>query len=58
MREALDEDQELNYESALELYTQAIELCIEAVSDLTFISLNKIYNCFHFNRNIRQKTSY
>jgi hypothetical protein len=34
MKEALDEDQDLNYESALELYTQAIELCIEAVSDL------------------------
>ena len=34
LREALDEDEDLNHKSALELYCQAIDLCIEAVSDL------------------------
>ncbi|CAG2119580.1 unnamed protein product [Medioppia subpectinata] len=33
MREALDEDREDNREEALELYTQAITLCIEAVNN-------------------------
>jgi calpain-7 len=32
MREALDEDQDINYESAVQLYTEAIDLCLKAVS--------------------------
>lgn len=45
MREGLDEDQDSNYETAIELYTQAIELCLKAVS---FV-FNVFYNCFHYS---------
>jgi calpain-7 len=47
MREALDEDQDINYESAVQLYTEAIDLCLKAVS----FALNTLSIYFQMTKN-------
>jgi calpain-7 len=48
MREALDEDQDMNYENAIELYTEAIDLCLKAVS----FALNTLFIYFQMTTKI------